>query len=76
MTKAEFTERLNDFINEQFLEFQEENDIKTGDLHFDLQIKLEVLTEKLSDVVIDCMEWQRRNARQNYYLFGIESDNK
>lgn len=61
MTNAEIRERIDDFMDELFIEFQNANGIETGDLPVDLSIDLSMASDRLAEQIRICMEWQNAN---------------
>lgn len=58
----EFIERLNAMIDEDFLDFQVEVGIPTGDLHPLLDYELSLAVDALLDKINECKSWQADNA--------------
>lgn len=61
MTNKEIRNRIDEFVDNLFIEFQNTNGIKTGDIPVALAIDLSIASEKFADQIEICMEWQKEN---------------
>lgn len=58
MDKSKVLQKIDDKINEIFLECQEELNIKYGDISPDEAFKLEELEEKLADLICFVLSYE------------------
>ena len=57
-----FQEKLNDIIDEEFLDFQADHDIDDGGLPPELALKLSEAAGVLLDAMNECIGWQAAHA--------------
>lgn len=63
MDRKELLELIEEKTDDVFLEYQEKNDIKSGDISPEQALKLEELQNELADLVMHVGRQEERNGK-------------